>query len=321
MVNIRVNCPCGNEMVMSEFAIGMKTTCPVCGKPLSVTWQNSRSLDSEAPTSSIPVSDEAARNDASLFGHAQSGTTPRAGKHHCDRCGREFRGDWDRHQTGSGMLCNICVNLVQKADPEDPASGYVAPIDTVRIERNEEIVPAPALESGEDRRSWLEKNWPSDDTMHKVALYAGIAVVVLAALVFITTGFDVPEASKGAQTATDDATPNIAHATGVAYYAVNAFTQFFGVFLGLYLFLHWSNRLPNDTFLLNLIALTPVAAAAALLWFVPIMGGIFVAILVFTVYGFEWGDLLRFPAASIVAGIFEKFLEIFLLGLLGILFT
>ncbi|GMV91245.1 MAG: hypothetical protein AMXMBFR82_10230 [Candidatus Hydrogenedentota bacterium] len=317
MTNIRVSCPCGNEMVMSEFAIGMKTTCPVCGKPLSVSWQNSRSLDSEAPTTSIPVSEEAARHDASLFSENQL-DKPRAGKHHCDRCGREFRGDWDRHQTGSGTLCNICVNLVQQADPEDPSSGFVAPIDTMRLEKNEDPLPAPTMEPAEDDRSWLEKNWPSEETMQKVALYAGIAVVVLAALVFVTSGFDVPEASREAPAAD---TPTVQPVAGYVFYAVNAFTQFFGVFLGLYLFLSWSNRLPNDTFVLNLIALTPVAVAAALLWFVPIMGGIFVAILVFTIYGFEWGDLFRFPVASIVAGIFEKFLEVFLLGMLGILFT
>jgi len=154
--------------------------------------------------------------------------------------------------------------------------------------------------------------------MHKVALYGGIAVIVLALLVFITSGFEAPEESKSVAT---EEVPEITRATGIAYYAVNAFTQFFGVFLGLYLFLHWSNRLPNDTFLLNIIALTPVALGAALLWFVPIMGGIFVAILIFTVYGFEWGDILRFPVACIVAGIFEWFLEVFLFGMMGILFT
>lgn len=317
MANIRVSCPCGNEMVMSEFAVGMKTTCPACGKPLNVNWQNSRPLDAEEPTAAVPVSERAAQGDASLFAGAQA-ETPRAGKHHCDRCGRPFRGDWDRHQTGSGTLCNICVNLVRPADPADPSSGFVAPIDTLRIEKNEDPIPAPTLEPLDDERSLLEKYWPSEETMHKIALYGGIAVIVLALLVFITSGFEAPEESKSV--ATEDV-PEITRATGIAYYAVNAFTQFFGVFLGLYLFLHWSNRLPNDTFLLNIIALTPVALGAALLWFVPIMGGIFVAILIFTVYGFEWGDILRFPAACIVAGIFEWFLEVFLFGMMGILFT
>lgn len=319
MADIRVNCPCGNEMVMSEFAVGMRTTCPVCGHPLTVNWQNSRPLDSDAHSSAAPVAEEVATRDASPFAAEKPEETPRAGKHHCDRCGRPFRGDWDRHQTGQGMLCHICVNLVRQVDPTDTSSGYIAPIDTLRLETAEEFAPPPAVPM-EGEQTWMDKYWPVESTMQKIALYGGIAVIVIALLVFITSGFDVPQSDPN-NVVPGESVEVISEQAGVAYWAIAAFTNFFGVYLGLYLFLSWGNRLPNETLTLNLIALAPVALVAALLWLIPFGGWLFVLILVFTMYGFEWGDILRFPVSCFVAGIFKFFLWLTLYGLLGIVAT
>ncbi len=329
VVDIRVSCPCGNEMVMSEFAVGMRTTCPKCGKPLNVNWKNSRPLDSEEAPMAVPVSEEAAKGDASLFDEGAQPEEPRLGKNQCERCGREFRGEWDRHETLQGVLCNICVNLVQQTDPTNPSSGYVAPIDTLRLEQNADPIPAPTIETSEDDRSWLEKNWPSDETMHKVALYSGVAVVVLAALVFLFSGFGAPEPSPSSGTAVENGTaPTISHTTGVAYFIIQGITSFVGAYIGLYIFLAWANRLPNETLTFNLIALTPVALGIGFLWFIPftfwflvLARWMFVAILIFTVYGFEWGDLFRFPASFIMARVLKFFLYVMLMGILGLLGT
>ena len=319
VVDIRVSCPCGNEMVMSEFAVGMRTTCPACGKPLNVSWQNSRTMDSDVPTPAVPVSEVVAKSDASLFTEEQPAEKPRLGKNHCDRCGRPFRGEWDRQETGEGVLCNICVNLVRQVDPNDSSSGYVAPIDTLRIERDDDPVPAPVAPM-EDQGSWFERNWPTEGTMQKVALYGGLAVVVLALLVFVTSGFDVPHPNPS-QEVDSGTVETISKPAGVAYWVIAAITNFFGVYLGLYLFLSWGNRLPNETLTLNLIALAPVALGAAVLWLIPFTGWLLAPILIFTVYGFEWGDLLRLPVSCFVAGLFKFFLWLTLYGLLGIFAT
>lgn len=325
MVDIRVHCPCGNEMVMSEFAVGMRTTCPACGSPLTVSWQNSRPLDSdEQPVASASTPDarvEAfASDDTEEVVFQPQEPSSRAGKHHCARCGRPFRGDWDRYQSPEGIVCNICANLVREADASKLSAGYVRPIDTVRLEHDEEPVPLPTVEPDEEELSWLERHWPSEETMSKVALYSGIAVIVIAALVFIFSGFEGPEpaSTTGAEEVATTTQPTV---TGVAYWAILGFTRFFGAFLGLYLFLAWGNRLPNEDVRLNLIALAPVALGVMLLSMIPFGGWIFVLILVFTMYGFEWGDLLRFPISGLVAGIFEWFLWVTLMGILGILAT
>jgi len=327
VVDIRVSCPCGNEMVMSEFAVGMRTTCPSCGHPLNVSWQNSRPLDSDEPTVAVPVSEVAAKSDASLFAQEQPAEKPRLGKNHCDRCGRPFRGEWDRHEANEGALCNICVNLVRQVDPNDASSGFVAPIDTLRIERDDEPVPAPVAPT-EDQRSWFERNWPTEGTMQKIALYGGLAVVVLAALVFVTSGFDVPEMDTVGKVVADGSTETVPEPAGIAFYVISMITGYFGVYLGMYIFLSWGNRLPNETLIPNLIAVAPVALLASLLWLVPpvmwivvLFRWMWVAILAFTVYGFEWGDIVRFPASFLVAGIFKFLLWYALMGLLGIFTT
>lgn len=327
MVDIRVRCQCGNEMVMSEFAVGMRTTCPKCGKPLNVSWKNSRPLDSEETPTAVQVPEEVAKGDATLFEDGQRSEKPRLGKNNCDRCGRAFRGEWDRHETSQGVLCNICVNLVQQVDPTNPSSGYVAPIDTLRLEQNVDPIPAPTIETGEDDRTWLEKNWPTDEMMHKVALYSGVTVVVIAVLVFLFSGFGAPTPSPGT-TVESGTTQTISQPTGVAYFVVRGITSFLGAYIGLYIFLAWGNRLPNETLTLNLIALVPVALGVGFLWFIPFKfwflvwaRWMFVAILIFTVYGFEWGDLFRYPASFIMARVLKFFLYVALMGILGLIGT
>lgn len=313
VADIRVSCFCGNEMVMSEFAVGMRTTCPACGKPLTISWRNSRPLDSEEPLASVPPGEASEQGSAATLFEGGEPPAPKAGTHYCARCGRAFRGDWDRHETSDGLLCNICVNLVQPVDPSRPASGYVAPIATIRIDRNEDLVPPPS-EVSEKGLTWWERHRPADETMQKIALYSGIAVIVLAAAVFVFGGNDAPEPGASSVPGEAAAEPTV---TGVAYWIITGITRFFGSFLGLYLFLHWGNRLPNERVVLNLIALAPVVLGVMLLSLIPFGGWIFALILIFTVYGFEWGDLLRLPASGIVARIFEWFLWITLMGILG----
>ncbi|MCC6695558.1 MAG: hypothetical protein IT365_08000 [Candidatus Hydrogenedentes bacterium] len=302
---------------MSEFAVGLRTTCPACGSPLTVSWQNSRTLDSEEPkqVQPAPQPTEPVVSAARMF-EAEERPAPKAGKHHCDRCGRPFRGDWDRHTTAEGMLCHICSNLVRPADPTNPSSGYVPPIDSIRLDRDlTPAAPETVVEEEPEPQSWWEKNMPSDETMQKVALYSGIAVIVLALLVFL---FDTSEPpSPHTATGEEEVTEAITPVAGAAYWIILGITRYFGSFLGLYLFLSWGNRLPNERFVLNLIALAPIVLGVMLLSLIPFTGWIFAALLIFGMYGFEWGDLLRFPVSGFVARIFEFFLWVTLMGILG----
>ncbi|MFO7973647.1 MAG: hypothetical protein R6V12_03330, partial [Candidatus Hydrogenedentota bacterium] len=46
---------------------------------------------------------------------------------HCARCGRPFRGDWDKTPTAEGVICHICANQSQETAPSETAFEAVAP--------------------------------------------------------------------------------------------------------------------------------------------------------------------------------------------------
>ena len=60
---------------------------------------------------------------------------------HCHRCGRGFRGEWDRIPSPSGVLCNLCGRqasaVAVREDPEVlaplPAVATVVPVATARL--------------------------------------------------------------------------------------------------------------------------------------------------------------------------------------------
>lgn len=45
----------------------------------------------------------------------------------CGRCGRSFRGEWDRHARGDEIVCNICANLAQHMAAPVPAPRLPQP--------------------------------------------------------------------------------------------------------------------------------------------------------------------------------------------------
>lgn len=56
----------------------------------------------------------------------------------CARCGREFRGEWDRHTRDEGIICNICANRADHvAIP--PATAPPLPAGTVAPPTREEL--------------------------------------------------------------------------------------------------------------------------------------------------------------------------------------
>jgi hypothetical protein len=66
--------------------------CEGCGRDIELTDRNIVSFEPDgAGTASV------------------EDLTP-AGPTTCIRCGKEFRGDWDRHETDDGVYCHLCAN-------------------------------------------------------------------------------------------------------------------------------------------------------------------------------------------------------------------
>ncbi len=100
MKNLICTCECGHRFHVSDSAWGMESVCGMCGRPIQVTPDNTRPVDVEIPP-----------------GESDRGSSA----DHCARCGRPFRGDWDKNSSAEGMICHICANQGGRAQSEQPA--------------------------------------------------------------------------------------------------------------------------------------------------------------------------------------------------------
>ncbi|MBM3289146.1 MAG: hypothetical protein FJY92_03255, partial [Candidatus Hydrogenedentes bacterium] len=93
-MDLVVTCTCGHQMTVSEYAAGMTAPCPACKKPLTVSPENSRPASA---AQAIPPPHAPVAPSADMQGQTYTPLRTSSLKTHCARCGREFRGDWDRH--------------------------------------------------------------------------------------------------------------------------------------------------------------------------------------------------------------------------------
>lgn len=298
-------------MLVSEFAIGGSVPCHACGRMVKVAPETVRPAHSP---------DTSATQQAPSAQHRPASPPPQqpSGPERCARCGRPFRGDWDRFRTSIGIICNICRNLVQPADPGNPASGYVAAVDTIKLEP--EAPPPDQFEIPEDEEHpWYERYRPSDERMRQVALFSGLAIIVITIFLVLTEGFEGPPPEPVQDKAVAE-TAAVGKVAPIVAFIVGLGSRVFSAVCGLYLFLLFGKRLPNDTFIKNVIALTPVALALAGLHMLPIpcVGFILTLLLISFLYGLRWEDVLNYPIAYVLAAILTFVLQTTALGLLAL---
>ncbi len=77
----------------------MRQPCVQCGQPLELSEANTTSL--EAPPVVTEPRMAVSSADLKAFDGPQQ----------CSRCGTKFRGEWDRYQGESGLLCHRCANF------------------------------------------------------------------------------------------------------------------------------------------------------------------------------------------------------------------
>ncbi len=127
---LHVTCDCGCDNRVPPDRRGKWTSCAACGKELAVP-EDAPALvtDSDPPATASPTratkrarspfeEDQGTTDFSARFRNYTAAAYEGASAEHCSRCGRELRGDWDRLESSSGILCYICANQGSAGTPE-----------------------------------------------------------------------------------------------------------------------------------------------------------------------------------------------------------
>lgn len=285
-------------MRVSEYAVGMTAKCPKCGQSLQLSEENAtpiveRHYARQAPEAEV-LPQVAERQERA----------PQATR--CVRCGRLFRGDWDRHQSDKGILCLICADITGKRKQK-------AESDTRQVPHG--LSPADDEAKEADPRIRLA-----------VAIASGLVIVIT--LYYVLSGEGpVP---PGVGVSIEDVPPPRVQIPAGVVYTLNFFFRILSVFLALYFALRAVDSLPRDTLAVNTLILVPVAAVLYvvpwLLWFYPMVGpglciGAHIILTLFIANEFQMGisGLFHYIVFRILAAILVRAIRMLVYGALGLI--
>ncbi len=268
-----VYCGCGGRMRAPESALGMQGVCVRCGNTIVVGEQNSFPL-LDTPHPLPPLANIRARPQAAPAHQdaryaPDSGVSPSAHadpatkSYACARCGRTFRGAWDRNRSAEGEICHICARRLDAAPPvPEPAQTPPPPLRDFANPQTRHVVPPQAVQRGFAGRM-LEPLRPAwEDWRIGGAALVGVAVV----LILLADRFPVAEYIAEFFAAPVDLDSAViapwVHWLAFTLVLLRPVVQHF---IMLYMLLAWCDALPNDTFVKNLIALGAVAVVLALI--------------------------------------------------------
>ena len=185
MSDLICTCKCGCKIRVSEFAVGMRRRCGQCGEAFVIGPENTVALETPARQ---PVAEFAARSnaDAKAF----------PGPHQCARCGKPFKGEWDRYSTSKGVVCHICASLVaQETGPgqKERPTPLAPPPPLAAGIRIEPAQPPP--QTGEETY-WDRFEKFRETKAFRAGLYAA-AFSVIAIAIYYSFFYTFPELEKG----------------------------------------------------------------------------------------------------------------------------
>ncbi len=278
---------CGRWVRAEMNTEGGVFECPMCHSHVRVDVENTRLYRPNGEKVSPSLADDDSGNvvpfvprakDLGALPDAATPSEPRpsSADNRCARCGRVFRGDWDRNLIDSQVYCDICARSVDMLDrgivvptqPPEPGPMGKALQPTPWVGKEDEAFRARLKEEDEQRRKI------------EMAALAGVAAVCLALVWLWPSGEDAGNAASAP--------------LGLVGFGLG---HFIGVFLlagAVYLTLATVERLPNETFLANAAVILPVAALAYLANLFPWVGGILCVVVVYTVYDLEVRGILFF---------------------------
>lgn len=227
----------------------------------------------------------------------QSAVEPR-----CARCGRAFRGDWDRYTRDEGVLCNICA---RQLPPE--RTPWDAPIDrgTVPPPSNDELRELARLTNRREKP-------PRDPNKYRgLPTFLAISAVVML-LVWI-----LPVERWVGSFMISLAAAEAPEQGSAGYYAAIAFRligAFLANFIALYLALSQADKLPNESLSMNCVN---IGLIVLLLWGIGVTGSLvapvmltasFIAIIlqiyiVWNTYDLHFADMLFYFVIRILCSV------------------
>lgn len=293
-----VACRCGHRMRVPESAFGMTVACPGCGDgvyvSLSSVVKGTEAHAVEPPRVeteqlAAPVQAEPVRAAASVLEEC------------CARCKREFRGDWDRHATPEGEICNICARRAEPVAaaaerPQAPMQPTTRPPSERRMMMPEYTQVTPYLVD-EPKRA------PRRDPrkMKREAITLGAAfLVTMGIIAFFPVETILSRADWEPQ-------GELSRAWGIVVMIIRTIAMFAGAYIAYYVVLNKANKLPNETFVGNLLALGPPVVGIAVLAMLPVPAPFGAALLTlylcFFVYDLSLGEFIELLIFGILANI------------------
>jgi len=300
-------------------------------------------FEEEAPEAPPPLTASSLQppasglNDVALFTApeqpAVTPLAPRAITATCARCGRPFRGDWDRFRTSKGTVCYICANVLRSEEGEHIA----------QLEEEKARPVDPALGQSWDR---LEAETARLQAMHNdkksrnqqmAALAVIFAIVAVAVLLWPSSEPTSENARRHAaiRASAETEMPVPAEAprwTRPVLASIRLAATLIGGIIALYLTLNACNKLPNETFKANLLAVGAVGTLFFIIEFVlmpflsaPMIGWlahiILLVILLKGIYDFTVLDFLYYILFGMVTRVLVWVIVSFATGLLGLAVT
>lgn len=295
---LEVACACGHRMRVPESAFGTSVACPSCGDGLYVSLSTVVASGSAETRPTVAPREErlapAAAMQAELA--VESVLAER-----CARCNREFRGDWDRHTTPQGIVCNICA---RRAEPvgaaSEPPRAPAEPVTKAPTERRmmmpEYTQVTPYIVDEPQRKTVRDPAKMKRDA------------IILGAAFLVTMGIIAFFPVETILSRTDwEPRGELSRGWGIVVMIIRIIAMFAGSYIAYYIVLNKANKLPNDTFIGNLFAVGPPVVGLAVLAMFPLPGPIGAALLTlylcFFVYDLSFGEFVELLIFGLLAGV------------------
>lgn len=253
-----IACTCGRRVRVLLGATEERKPCPQCGAMVRIP----ASAVSPQPVSNVEpsaVADATAQSEIALFFDEDQGSPspesadgqpaetaqamatepkPKAYDTICARCGREFRGDWDKVDTDAGYMCHICANLAHDMPTKRPTASPVPPPDESVVRQAMQWSSWKALDAQNQKAQAEHKE---DTRRFEMAVFAVIVVVTFVVLHFVIAGRN-PEAEPAAEVPTQ-----LPNAVVLLVHILSAIMELAAYSTAVYLTLKEAGRLPSGS--------------------------------------------------------------------------
>jgi len=356
MDELVVTCSCGKSFTVRRGSTGQAVECTKCGKLVRVTEANSREMtqaerdvrlffdEEEKPSSPAsrpqPLATVATRGDAvgpprdacSVSVAPSQGSDPRSPRQtplgaaaaeasrflqeggpggakvpRCARCNRPFRGPWDQVDTDEGTLCHICANkidnFVRGAAPSRPQTGEQSEI--MREIARQQSWSLPGMEPPPEA--------VADDAgrrRRQVAILGAVAVLTITVALLLPEGALFP-AGGG------EAPRELPQSFAYLIVAMNALLHVATYAIAIYYTLVVTQRLPNETLLANVLAVSIVAVLVYVVNFIPFCGYILGIIVIYRFYDLSLFHLIVLGVFGYLAEMCTTALGQLIFGIMG----